>query len=775
MEPTHFRAEQTPTLIDLVFTNEEAMIKNLSHNPPLGKSHHHVLTFDYVCYTRRKDTNDEMKYIYSKGNYSEMRTELAAENLEEKLDALSTQEAWDMFSEVIKRLTKKYVPTVKTGKKSKKPLWLCEKTMAKVKKKNKMFKRYMETREGRDYAEYAKARNQARKACRQSIKNYERDIAKLAKTNPKAFYAYTSSKLKTREGVADLENEDGTFVTVDMDKATKLNNFFCSVFTQEDTSCIPTCESKQCISPLKDIDIEVEVVKKLLKTLDESKSQGPDELHPKILKEMAEELAGPMSCVFRKSINEGVVPRQWKQANVTPIFKKGKKQRKENYRPVSLTSIACKVMEKIIRDRIIQHLLTNEVLTNCQHGFVPGRSCVTNLLGVLDDWTSYLDQNAPVDAIYLDFAKAFDTVPHERLIKKLEACGISGRVSEWVKQFLLDRKQRVKVNSALSEWANVDSGVPQGSVLGPVLFVIFINDLPSAVDSLCSMYADDTKIYSKACHEEDCLKLQKDLDNLVEWSERWQMKFNEAKCKVLQLGKTNRKFEYSMKKHNNQNRTPLQSSMCEKDLGVLVDCDLDLSKHIEAQVNKANRILGLIRRSFEYMDKDIMKLMFCALVRPHLEYACSVWSPRYEKDRTLIEQVLRRATKCVPGLSNLAYEDRLKVMKIPSMSYRRIRGDLIEMYKFTHGLYDCKMPFDFSTDSRTRGHMYKLKKQRCDTSLRQNFFSNRVFTTWNSLDATVVEAPTVNAFKNRLDKLFKDFEYDSTANHPIEIKGTTLQ
>ena len=169
-----------------------------------------------------------------------------------------------------------------------------------------------------------------------------------------------------------------------------------------------------------------------------------------------------------------------------------------------------------------------------------------------------------------------------------------------------------------------------------------------------------------------------------------------------------------------------------------------------------------------------MKLLFCALVRPHLEYACSIWSPKLEKDRNLIEQVQRRATKCVPGLANLEYENRLKMMNLPSMNYRSIRGDLIEKYKFTHEMYDCSKPFKLVTDDRKRGHIYKLEKQRCDTSLRQNFFTNRVFASWNSLDAKVVEAPSVNAFKNRLDRLCKDIVHDSAVRHPVQIRSKAL-
>jgi hypothetical protein len=222
-----------------------------------------------------------------------------------------------------------------------------------------------------------------------------------------------------------------------------------------------------------------------------------------------------------------------------------------------------------------------------------------------------------------------------------------------------------------------------------------------------------------------------------------------------------------MRKHESNERVRLESSNVERDLGVHIDNELSFSKHVETQVNKANKILGLIRRSYEHLDAESMRLLFIALVRPHLEFANVVWSPRLEKDKNLIESVLRRATKCVPKLSKMDYEDRLKAMRIPSMSFRRIRGDLIETYKYVHGIYDCDNPLEFSSQHNTRGHRFKLKKNRCRTTLRQSFFINRITDTWNALDEAVVEVPTLNAFKNRLDYVLKDYMYCPNARMPL--------
>ena len=617
----------------------------------------------------------------------------------------------------------------------------------------------METREGKDYRTYAKARNQAGDACKKALKDYEREIAKNAKVNPKAFYAYVNKKLKTRIGVPDLIDKNGKKATTDKEKANTLNNFFCSVFTKENTEDIPNCDPKDVKSELTDMSITKDTVLKKLKQLDPTKSPGPDGFHSRVLKELADELAEPLAMIFNKSLEEGSLPDEWKDANVSPIFKKGEKSNPGNYRPISLTSIVCKVMESILRDRIMEHLTDNELLTRCQHGFVPKRSCITNLLDVMDKWTDSLDIGKPVDAVYLDFAKAFDSVPHHRLVSKIRQYGIKGRIGAWITDFLTNRRQRVAVQGSYSEWADVVSGVPQGSVLGPILFVIFINDLPEGIKSWCTMYADDTKISSPVENEEDRDTLQEDLDRLVAWADKWQLNFHTGKCKVLHLGTKNKKHKYTMKNQNSEERVTLQTSNSEKDLGVEVDNELKFSKHIETQVSKANRILGQIRRTFQYLDIETMRQLFTSLVRPHLEYANVVWAPRLKKDANLIEGVLRRATKIIPGMKDLEYQQRLEKAKIPSMRYRRERGDMIEVYKYTHGFYNTPPPFTLETGSTTRGHQLKIKKSRPNSNLRQGYFSVRIENNWNSLPAELVNAQTINGFKNGLDALWKEKLY----------------
>jgi len=267
-----------------------------------------------------------------------------------------------------------------------------------------------------------------------------------------------------------------------------------------------------------------------------AKSPGPDNIHPMFLRETAYNIALPLTLIFRKSLDEGVLPEEWKCANITPIHKKGLRSEAENYRPISLTSAVCKVLETIVKKQMTTYLDSEGIITNHQHGFVRGRSCLTNLLHVIEDWTSNLDKEYGVDVIYLDYKKAFDTVPHKRLVNKLEHLGFAGGLLNWLKAFLTNRTMRVVVNGCFSAWAVVLSGVPQGSVLGPLLFLLFVNELPDWIKNNICMFADDTKIWTRLTNPTDAESLQKDIDLLSTWSARWQLKFNPEKCKLMHIG-----------------------------------------------------------------------------------------------------------------------------------------------------------------------------------------------------------------------------------------------
>ena len=501
-----------------------------------------------------------------------------------------------------------------------------------------------------------------------------------------------------------------------------------------------------------------------LRKLKVNKAAGPDHISPIVivLSIAADVVAFPVAELFRRSLASGQVPEDWKRATVTPIFKKGSRLSPGNYRPVSLTCILCKVMESIVREKITQHLAENNLIHREQHGFVKGRSCVTQLLDVMDAWTEILDSGGSVDIIYTDFMKAFDSVPHRRLLSKVAAHGINGKVLGWLTAFLSGRSQCVVVNGAHSQWASVTSGVPQGSVCGPLLFILYINDLPEACTCPVRLFADDTKIYTRSDSEEYTKALQDDLDNLKQWSDNWLLRFHPEKCHVMKLGNKKSEASYCMKETRNgeNHNITLQESEVERDLGIYIDNSLNFKRHVGHTTTKANQIVGIIRRTFDFLSEDLFLQLYKSLVRPILEYGHTVWQPYHKTLCAEIEDVQRRATRLLPRIRDRPYNERLKALRLPSLEHRRLRGDMIDVFKYVHGIYDTDRPhFEPSrttTSKETRGHSLKLTKQHCRLNMRGNYFSQRVINTWNSLPDTVVTAPTVNCFKCRLDAFWID-------------------
>uniref|UniRef100_A0A803JW54 Reverse transcriptase domain-containing protein n=1 Tax=Xenopus tropicalis TaxID=8364 RepID=A0A803JW54_XENTR len=372
-----------------------------------------------------------------------------------------------------------------------------------------------------------------------------------------------------------------------------------------------------------------------------------------------------------------MVPRDWKKANVIPIFKKGVRSQPGNYRPVSLTSVVGKLFEDLLRDHIQNYVVENGIMSSNRHGFMKDRSCQTNLIAFYDEVSKKLDSGDAVDIIYL--AKAFDTVPHKRQLSKLRSIGLSEVICTWIENWLQDRLQRVVVNGTFSTWNKVLSGVPQGSVLGPLLFNLFINDLGEGIMSNVSVFADDTKLCRPVNSIQDVTSLQQDLDQLAIWAAKWQMRFNVDKCKVMHLGCKNMQAPYTL------NGTALGKSIMEKDLGVLVDNKLGCSKQCQAAAARANKVLSCIKRGIDSREEGVILPLYRELVRPYLEYAVQFWSPVLKRDIIELERVQRRATKLVKGMESLSYEERLAKLGLFTLEKRRLRGDMITMYKYIKG------------------------------------------------------------------------------------------
>ena len=546
-EPTH---RQGNTL-DLCLTSSLELVAGVEVVAPLGNSDHMGLEVSLVGRAPDVSTKEEVP-DWARADLQGMREKLGMVVWEEEFGQLSGAECMGKFYEVLDRVTRECVPT-KLRRAGSKPLWMNPNIMRMLRRKRRLWRAY--SRDGyyrqdyQDFLSYQEVQKEIKKLIRKAKRKLERNLAKKAKKDPKKFYSYLKSKTSNKVSVGPLVGEDG-LVTGNKEMAGILNAQYTRVFTREDTTHLP--EPEHLFGgdmPLTEVEFRKEDVEKKLRNIKATGAPGPDKVWSKVLHDMADLLAGPLTIIYNRLMQEGDVPGIWRWANVCPVFKKGAKGDPANYRPVSLTCVVGKVMESLIRDRMVEHLDMHNLIRQSQHGFMSGRSTATNMLVYMEALTKLLDEGHAVDVLYLDFAKAFDKVPHERLLAKCRGLGLGGKLLEWIRAWLSNRKQRVVLNGEASEWTEVLSGVPQGSVLGPTLFLIFINDIDRAVEVTSSVllkFADDTKVGRVVENEMQRAELQETIDKLVAWSTEWQMLFNGAKCHILHLGAKNAKFEYTM-------------------------------------------------------------------------------------------------------------------------------------------------------------------------------------------------------------------------------------
>ena len=741
-------------ILDIILTTDENLVKDVEIGPEFSTSDHgrvlFTINFDKGVVSESKEKIPD----YRRANYARLRSQLASINWKEQLATPDVNKAWQVFAKELKEATNLCVPLRNRRKlKNTKPKWWNNDIRSSLLAKKKAYHKYKLTQNNNDKLEHDRLRRQAKKLIRSSKKTIEAQIAKSCKTNPKAFYSYVKSKRVSTSTIGPLITEDGKQTENDTDMANTLNEYFSSVFTTENVQgSLPTPLPQSRGTTLPDFTITESEVLSVMNSMNVNKTPGPDKVSPRLLKEARSELTEPLTILFNKTLVAGKVPHEWKQANVTPIFKKGDKSLPANYRPISLTSVACKLMETILRDKIVKYLEENKILNDSQHGFRNKRSCLTNLLDFFYEVFNSYDETRAVDIIYLDFQKAFDTVPHRRLISKVKAHGIAGNTLKWLTDWLSDRQQRVVINGKESAWHKVHSGVPQGSVLGPILFIIYINDIDEGVTCKISKFADDTKITSKVTSVSQWRELQCDLDKLTSWAETWQMKFNIEKCKVLHIGNDNAKARYEM------NNVQLSSTEKEKDLGVTVSKDLKPSQHCTETIKKANKLVGFIGRTFEFKSEKVILALYNSLVRPHLEYCVQFWSPYYKKDIEKLEKIQRRVTKMIPRLRNKSYEERLEELNLFSLPKRRIRGDLIEVFKIFKGFsnLDANKYFTIDHSNLTRNNGFKIIPKRFQSHEAKYFFFNRIVNVWNKLPSEVVNSNSIESFKNKVDKYLKD-------------------
>ena len=585
----------------------------------------------------------------------------------------------------------------------------------------------------------------------QNAKN-ELDAIEKMKSNPKMFFSYIKKFRKSESRIGPLNDKDGVTHSDAKKKANLLQQQYTKAFSDPNKASTEhiTAVNDRTYEPLEDIEFTPEDVIKAIEAIPTAAAPGPDKLPALILKECKEQLAFPIHKIWRKSLDTGIIPDILKSQSIVPIFKKGNKTDPANYRPVSLTSHLIKLFERILRKDLVKFIEENNILTKQQHGFRQCRNCLTQLLYHIDNILNIIGSDANADVVYLDFSKAFDKVDHKILLCKMSKAGIQGKIYTWIESFLKDRKQLIVLDGQISESELVKSGVPQGTVLGPILFLIFIDDITEAIQhATISIFADDSKLTQKITNPEDHKKLQKDIEAAIMWSLLNNMVLNTDKFQLLHHGKNNElKSDYKLDETNT-----LTHSATAKDLGITVSEDLSWMKHIINITNEGKKLTSWILRCFTTRSPVILHL-FKTFVISKLEYASPLWMPNMKKDIEKIESLQRTLTSKLDGLSEMNYHQRLAHLKLYSLQRRRERFAIITMWKIANNLHPNQLNLEFYKTHRF-GIKCRIKTSKATRvhirTLYHNSFVSRGPALYNIIPKEVKEKTTISTFKHALD------------------------
>ena len=519
--------------LDLFLTNRPSMISNCTPLPGVS-DHEMILTISDVQAKRLKPVSRKI-LLWNKADIQNIRNYLStfsSNYLASVTINTPVEEQWRIISRHLTQTIDNLVPSKMSTTRFNQP-WITRQLKRLARKKSRSYKKAKQSDDPRDWQQYKTLKKQMQFDCRKTHQKYVDDmICGDMANNPNKFWSYIKSKRCDNTGVASLLS-DGKLHSDNFSKTRLLDEQFSSVFTRANTSSLPNLGP----SPHPDIqrfDVTEEGVLKLLNNLNHHKASGPDNIPTRLLKEGATELSPIFTLLFNSTLHQGQIPTPWKQAHVAPVHKKNNRHDPANFRPISLTSVTCKLIEHIIYSQIINHLDSNGILTDRQFGFRKRHSCETQLLITVQDLAQGLRDKQQIDAVILDFSKTFDKVSHRHLLLKLEHYGVRGPTLYWIGDFLTNRTQRVMIEGTLSEAAPVTSGVPQGSVLGPLLFLCYINDLPACVSSHIRLFADDCLLYRTINAQHDTVILQEDLNILQQWKAKWLMFLTPTNVRYLE-------------------------------------------------------------------------------------------------------------------------------------------------------------------------------------------------------------------------------------------------
>lgn len=751
-DPTHIQGNT----LDLVFTNFQDSLSDPITDQSSCKdlSDHHLITFNVqsqMLHTHHSTPSHSLNY--SKADLDGLQSHLLDTDLDHCLLQSDANQIWSTIKDTILNACHLYVPKVQLPR-SPSPKWFTAEIKHSINKCRSLRRRIK-----RNSTPYLLSKLQTLEASTQDLiqsakYSYEQHLVSCYHSNPAKLLHHLKDLSHPKSTSYPIIHESKV-VTSSYVKASLFNSFFNSVFTVSNF-VLPSPEHLPTpSSQLSSITINSSDVFKALATLNPSKTPGIDNIHPLILKICANTMLTPITHLLNTCIETCTIPSEWKIHKITPIHKGQNRSEVHNYRPISLLCILSKVLETIIYNNIIPFIYP--LLSKAQFGFLQNRSCVTQLLSSFAQIYEATDKGIPCDTIFLDFKKAFDTIPHHELLYKLWSFGITGSLWSWFKAYLHGRSHLVHIEGCSSDLLPVQSGVPQGSVLGPLLFLLYVNDIPLAT-SFCSTYlfADDTKLLEAASRGTLSTHLQHDLDSLALWCSTWSMSLNTGKCASI-------RFSLRPTPITNYfiNGKPIASVNHHKDLGVTVSSDLSWSKHIKSICASGYHILYLIRRSISSTSSNLKLHLYLSLVRSKLCYCSQIWRPRLIKDIICLERVQRRATKFILNdFSSENYKSRLTSLHILPLMYWLELQDilfLIRCLKNPPDNLDLSHHTSYFTSNTRAAKCNKMQHRLYRTSSANHFYYNRVARLWNKLPPIDLSLPLSNIKKTIYNHFWDHF------------------
>ena len=751
--------------LDLLFYTPNLEINNARCTDPISTSDHSLVLADFRPPANQLQPPRQVRNFWKID--IPLLHSLAAAIPWSQLVTDDIDASWSHFKSMIEFLTSQCVPLATPSTALRRPPWLTRDIRRLLAARRRAWKSFTSSGSHQSYAVYRSLRNRCKSLISRSRADYEKNLLLNAATQPRRLFAYLNRRRKLPGGIPTLNSLDGAAIQDDTGKANLLADQYSSIYPDLPTQCGTLVTDYPDAPSLSDIFFTPDDVASLLARLDPSKSAGPDDMHPAVLKRIAHHIAPAVYSLFRTSLDQGALPSDWKQGTIRPIFKSGDPALPANYRPICLTSVLVKTLEKIIRSHLDRHLIANGLLPSNQHGFVPGKSCVTNLLLAREAWARAWDHHTPVHALSIDFSKAFDRVNHATLLLKLNHLHISGKVVNWIAAYLHHRTWRVRVGCDFSRPVVASTGVPQGAVLGPRLFTIYVHDVAHQLQSSSLLFADDLKIWRCISSPYDQLVLQQDLDRLSGWALRNDLPVNPQKSSLLAIGAV----APAPSLHYWLAGSPVTPSHSVKDLGVIVSSDLSTTAHTEKARKSALRVLWLLKRSLASWSATLFRTAYTTLIRPVMEYGAPAFFPLSKGETLRLEYVQRLGTRLIPSFRQLEFPDRYKRLNLFSLEYRRVRADLILLFRVIvrQDYPDLQHLVPRSPTPHTRGHQYKLEVQRSDNVAHDVRWSRRHISTWNCLPPSVVSAPSVAAFKSSLDAHLSQFAFGGTS-----LRGRSL-